>query len=175
MLGSLMKSRNSFKLEQRNFGQASVLGSPIQILDKDRLKINNTKYKRSPEEYKPLSSTRYDGKNMKKLSDILKLNSMINAIGYTGFGDKLGKLKKFPPKGLPKKIETIENHFFSEFTNESVDLQGEGVKIIIPSKISDIWTILVILLGLKLSGHTDILTEAGNLKDEIYRKCEIQN
>ena len=103
MLGSLVKSRNSFKLEQRNFGQARVLGSPIQILDKDRLKINNTNYKRSHEEYKPSSSTRYDGKNMKKLSDILKLNSMINAIGYTGFGDKLRKRKKILPKTLPKK------------------------------------------------------------------------
>ena len=98
-----MKSRNSFKLGERNFGQASVLGYPIQILDKCRLKINNTNYKRSPEEYKPLSSTRYDGKNMKKLSDILKLNSMINAIGYTGFGDKLRKRKKFLPKRLPQK------------------------------------------------------------------------
>ena len=75
--------------------------------------------------------------------------------------------KKFFQKHFPKKIETIENHFFSEITNESVDLQGEGVKFIIPSKISDIWTRLEILLGLKLSGHTDILTEASNLKDEI--------
>ena len=35
------------------------------------------------------------------------------------------------------------------------NLQGEGVKIIIPSNIIDIYTRLEILLGLKLSGHTD--------------------
>ena len=30
------------------------------------------------------------------------------------------------------------------------------------------------LLGLKLSGHTDTLTEASNLIDELYKKGEIQ-
>ena len=33
-------------------------------------------------------------------------------------------------------------------------------KIIIPSNIIKIWTRLEVLLGLKLSGHTDTLTEA---------------
>ena len=33
---------------------------------------------------------------------------------------------------------------------------------------------LQILLGLKLSRHTDTLTEASNLIDEIYKKGEIQ-
>ena len=31
------------------------------------------------------------------------------------------------------------------------------------------------LLGLKLSGHTDALTEACNVKDEFYKWGEIQN
>ena len=54
-------------------------------------------------------------------------------------------------------------------------LQGEGVKIIIPSNIIDIYTRLEVLLGLKLSGHTDTLTEASNLIDELYKRGEIQN
>ena len=54
------------------------------------------------------------------------------------------------------------------------DLEGQGVKIIKPSNIIDIYTRLDILLGLKLSGHTDNLTEASNLIDELYKRGEIQ-
>ena len=61
-----------------------------------------------------------------------------------------------------------------EITDDSDDLQ-EGVKIIFPSNIVDIYTRLEKLLGLKLSGHTDTLTEASNLIDELYRRGEIQN
>ena len=32
-----------------------------------------------------------------------------------------------------------------------------------------------LLLGLKLSGHTDTPTEASNLIDELYKRGEIQN
>ena len=49
------------------------------------------------------------------------------------------------------------------------------MKINIPSNISDIYSRLEIFLGLKLSGHTDILTEASNLIDELYKRGEIQN
>ena len=55
-------------------------------------------------------------------------------------------------------------------------LKGKGVeKIIIPSNTIDIYTRLEVLLGLKLSGHTDTLTEASNLIDELYKRGEIQN
>ena len=41
------------------------------------------------------------------------------------------------------------------------NLKGQGVeKIIILYNLTDIYTRLEVLLGLKLSGHTDILTEA---------------
>ena len=54
-------------------------------------------------------------------------------------------------------------------------MEGHGLKIFTPSNIIGIFTRLENLLGLKLSGHTDTLTEASNLIDEIYRKVEIQN
>ena len=54
-------------------------------------------------------------------------------------------------------------------------MEGEGVKVNIPSNIIDVYTRLEILFGLKLSGHTDTPTEAGNLIDEIYKRGEIQN
>ena len=50
-----------------------------------------------------------------------------------------------------------------------INLQGRGIeKIFKKSNIIDIYTRLEILLGLELSGHSDTLTEASNLIDEIY-------
>ena len=56
------------------------------------------------------------------------------------------------------------------------NLKGHGIQhILIPSNIIDIYTRLEILLRLKLSGHTDTLTEASNLNDELHKRGEIQN
>ena len=55
------------------------------------------------------------------------------------------------------------------------NLEGQGFEqIIIPNDKIDIYTRLEVLPGLKLSGHTDTLTEASNLSDEIYKRGEIQ-
>ena len=59
--------------------------------------------------------------------------------------------------------------------NLDTKLSGKVVKIIIPSNIIDIYTRLEILLGIKLSGHTDTLTEASNIVDELYGRGELQN
>ena len=76
---------------------------------------------------------------------------------------------------LPKAIAKIRNPILPAIENVFDDLHGEGVKFIIPSNVIDIYTRLEILLGLKLSGHTDTLTEASNLIDELYKRGEIQN
>ena len=83
--------------------------------------------------------------------------------------------KSFSVKKLPKLVEDIQNKTFDEITDNYNDLQGEGVKFIIPSNIIDIYTRLEILIGLKLSGHTDTLTEASALIDQLYKLGEIQN
>ena len=59
--------------------------------------------------------------------------------------------------------------------NKSDNLEAERVKNIIFSKIVDIYSRLEILLGLKISGHTDTLTEGSNLIDDLYRLGEIQS
>ena len=82
--------------------------------------------------------------------------------------------KKRVTKTLPKLVEEIQNKTFDEITHHSYDLQGEGVKIIIPYNIIDIYTRIGILLGLELSGHTDTLREASNLIDELYKRGEIR-
>ena len=173
-LGRLMSSANSLKINTTRSG-ATILGVPINILGGDRMQIKNNIYDLTPEIYKALSYTGYDGKTMKNENDILMLNNIIRDLGYTGFGDHKSFRKTFLTEKLPKLVEEIQNKTFEEITDDSDDLQGEGVKIIIPSNIIDIYTRLEILLGLKLSGHTDTLTEASNLIDELYKRGEIQN
>ena len=98
------------------------------------------------------------------------LYNIVSDIGYTGIGDIKSKRKIILTEKLPKLVEDIQNRTFDE-----IDLEGQGVKIIIPSNIIDIYTRLEVLLGLKLSGHTNTLTEASNLIDELYKRGEIQN
>ena len=104
---------------------------------------------------------------MKNESDILMMNNIKRDLGFRGREEKDSKRKTFFTITLPKLIEEIQNQTFDEITDSSDDLQGEGIKSIIPSNIIDIYTRLEVLLGLKLSGHTDTLTEASNLIDEL--------
>ena len=68
---------------------------------------------------------------------------------------------------LPKAIEKLLNLpsalRVDENEEESDILHGEGMKKISPSNFTDIYTRLDFLLGLKLSAHTDTLTETSNL------------
>ena len=174
-LGRLMSSANSLKITSTPFG-ATFLGVPIYTLGGDRIQIKGNDYDLTPEIYKALSFTGYDGKTMKNENDILMLNNIIRDLGYTSRGDYQSKRKTFLAETLPKLVEEIQNRTFEEITLDSDNnLQGEGVKIIIPSNIIDIYTRLEVLLGLKLSGHTDTLTEASNLIDELYKRGEIRN
>ena len=175
MIGSLMNSRNSLKITQDESGKANILGIPIQISESDTMKIDENVYQLTPEIYKALTYTSYSGNTMKDENDILMMYNIIRDIGYNGIGDRDSKRKIFFTKKLPKLVEDIQNKTFNEITDDSDDLQGEGLKIIIPSNIIDIYTRLEVLLGLKLSGHTDTLTEASNLIDELYKRGEIQN
>ena len=172
-LGRLMSSFNSLKIKPSTSG-ATILGVPINTLGGDRIQIKDNIYDLTPEIYRALSDTGYTGKNMKNENDILMMYNIINDLGYTGIGDKPSKRKTFFTITLPKLVEEIPNKTFEESTDDSGDLEGQGVKIIIPSNIIDIYTRLEVLLGLKLSGHTDTLTEASNLIDELYKRGEIQ-
>ena len=173
-LGRLMSSLNSLKIIASPSG-LTILGVPSYTLGGDRIQIKDNIYDLTPEIYKALSDTGYSGKTMKNESDILMMNNIKNDLGYTGVGDRDSKRKTLLTITLPKLVEKIQNRTFEEITHDSDDLRGEGLKIIIPSNIIDIYTRLEILSGLKLSGHTDTLTEASNLIDELYKRGEIQN
>ena len=103
------------------------------------------------------------------------LHKRKNDLNYTGVADKSSKRKTFLTKTLPKISDDIQNKTFEEIIDSSDDVQGEGLKIIIPCDIIDIYTRLELLLGLKLSGHTDTLTEASKLIVELYKRGEIEN
>ena len=176
MLGSLMKSKNSLKITQDKSGKANILGVPIQISGSDIIKINENSYNLTPEVDKALSNPLYTGNTMKNDNDFVMLYNILKDIKYTGNGDRPSNRKNFFTIELPKKVSEFNNVRFIENTDDSdSDLQGEGVKIIIPSNIIDIYTRLEVLLGLKLSGHTDTLTEASNLIDELHKRGEIPN
>ena len=173
-LGKLMSSANSLKTKSTPSG-ATILGVYIKTLGGDRIQIKDNIYDLIPEIYKALSYTGYTGNTMKNGNDILMLNNIVRDLRYTGNGDYPSKRKIFLTEKLPKLVEEIQNRTFEEITDDSDDLQGEGVKIIIPSNIIDIYTRLEVLLGLRLSGHTDTLTEGSFLIDELYKLGEIQN
>ena len=139
------------------------------------MRIRDNDYELTPEIYKALSDTGYTGKNLKNENDILMLVNIIKDLGSTGIGEYPSKRVIFFKTKLPELVEEIQNRTFEEINVDSDDLQGDGVKIIIPSNIIDIYTRLEKLLGLKLSGHTDTLTEASNLIDELYKRGQIQN
>ena len=168
-LGVLMNSKSSLKLLPDDAGRATILGTPIITVGGDIIQINENIYDLTPEIHKALSDKGYTGKNMKSQNDILTINTIIRDLSYTGDGDRESKRKTFLTLTLPKLVDEIQNKTFDE-----IDLEGRGVKIIIPSNIIDIYTRLEVLIGLKLSGHTDTLTGASNLIDELYKRGEIQ-
>ena len=170
-LSKLMSSKNSLKKDQdERTGGASLNGTPILILGGDSWKKKDNVYEITPEYHKALSPTGYSGETMKSENEISVMNNILRDINYTGRGDRDSKRKKFFTIELPKRVNEIQNKTFDE-----IGLEGQRLKITIPSNIIDVYTRLEILLDLKLSGHTDTLTEASNLLDELYRLGEMQN
>ena len=159
---------NALKLVRDEDDNLSIRGISIKSLGDNKILINNNRvYDLSTEMHKALSNSTYTGKSMKDKNDQLKLYNFLTDIGYTKIRGKQTSQMKF--------FTRLINQFRNIKKEEPTDLKGQGFeKIIIPSNIIDIYTRLEVLLGLKLSGHTDTLTEASNLIDELYKLGEIQ-
>ena len=157
------KERGFFKIREDKDGQRYWNGIPVNILGGSRIKIEGENFNITPNLQKVFTDT--TGKSMKNLNkkENQTYKKLLNTLNYENYRPKYGEFNS----GRYKNTENILK------TN---NLQGRGLeKIITPSNIIDIYTRLEILLGLKLSGHTDILTEASNLIDELYKRGEIQN
>ena len=103
------------------------------------MKIKDNVYEISPEIHKALCSTRYTGKTIKSENDTLMMNKFFL---YAGIRDRTTNRKTFFTIELPRRVNEIESKAFNE-----IDLEGQGLKIIIPSNIIDIYTRLEVLLG----------------------------
>ena len=112
---------------------------------------------------------------MKNDDEFLMLYKILKDINITVTKDRPSNRKTFFTIDLPKRVSEINNKNFIENTDDSdSDLQGQGIKIIITSNIIDKYTRLEVLLGLKLRCHTDTLTGASAIIDQLYKLGEIQ-
>ena len=172
----MQESKNFFKLLEQDDGELLWNKTPIKALGDNRISIKNQEYDIKPNIQKYSTNINLTTENMDD-EDKLTVWDILKNTGFHSMRHKKG-VKSARMKdalyNLPREKARIRNPPLPAIENESDNLQGEGVKII-PSNIIDIYTRLEILLGLKLSGHTDTLTEASNLIDELYKRGEIQN
>ena len=164
----MSEANNSLKLNQDKIHSTSILAVSIKPSGGDKKQVYENIYESTPEIHRALSQSSYTGKPMKNENDRRTLYNFLTDIAYTGDGDEKTNENKF--------FKKLFKQFGNTKKEELDNLKGQGSeKIFIPSNIIDIYTRLEILLGLKLSGHTDTLTEASNLIDELYKRGEIQN
>ena len=106
----------------------------------------------------------------------MKYQNILRSLIYENYKPITGETKSGRYKYTKNNLDERVNKSLSRSIQNDSDLEGQGIEnIIIPSIIIDIYIRLEVLLGSKLSGHTDILTEASNLVDDLYKKGKIQN
>ena len=157
------KEKGFFKIREGKDRQRFWNGKPVTIPGDSRIEIDGINFNITPNLQNVFTDT--TGESLKNLTkkENRTYKKLLDTLNYENYRPKKGEYNS----GRYKKTENIL---------KPNNLQGRGIeKIIIPSNIIDIYTRLEILLGLKLSGHTDTLTEASNLIDGLYKQGEIQN
>ena len=169
--------KNFFKLTEDDDRKVYWNEVPINSLGGNRISVKDREYDITPDIQAYFTNTKL---TTRFLDDIEK-ETVYDILQNVGFYDNIPHVGLKAARmqdalhNLPDEIKRIRKPAPPAIESESDNLEGEGVKIIIPSNIIDIYTRLEVLLGLKLSGHTDTLTEASNLIDELYKRGEIQN
>ena len=157
------KEKGFFKITEDENGQRFWNGIPVVISGDSRIEIKGKDFNITPNLENVFTDT--TGKSLKKLNktETLTYKQLLKTLNYKNYRPKYGEVNSGRYKHTNNLLVPI-------------NLRGRGIeKIIIPSNIIDIYTRLEVLLGLKLSGHSDILTEASNLIDELYKRGEIKN
>ena len=144
----------------------------MKMLRGTKVEIKENKYIISPGIRKVLVDQSYDTAKSMTDNDKLIFRDILQKTGYYNRELTKGRLT-----GRDRYITYDLDNDVRRILNLDTKLKGRGVeKIIMPSNIIDNYTRLEVLLGPKLSGHTDTtLTEASNLIDELYKRGEIQN
>ena len=161
-LNSMKNNAGFFIIEERDNGDVFWNGFPVEKIGGNKIKINQNVFDITRGIQKVLTDT--SNIPIKKLNDQDReiFNNTLESLDFKNYKPLCGESKS----GRYKQSKTnFKKH----------NLEGQGVKIIIPKNIIDIYTRLEVLLGLKLSGHTDTLTKASNLIDQLYKLGEIQN
>ena len=160
-------SKNFFKVIRDAEGNFSWNNKEVIPLRGNRLEIDGEQFNVTPEIQKTFTDTNFNFNNTHMDDEnVLIFDKILNSLNYDPSKDSKSKRTKFFKNDLKNRVHKIKN--------SPLRIQGEGVETIIPSNIVDIYTTLEILLGFILSGHTDTLTEASNLIDELYKRGEIQ-
>ena len=144
---------------------------PNKMLRGTEIEINDNKYNITPGLQKGFTDKTY--KTAKSMNDKDK-------VVFRDISLKTGYCNRVPSKGRmsgrDKFIQSNLDDDVSRILNLHKKFKGKGnEKFIIPPNIIDIYTRLEVLLGLRLSGHTDTLIEASNLIDQLYKMGDKQN
>ena len=178
---SFMKRIENFlKLEGKNNGDVFWNKIFVQAKREERNISKDEEYDINPITLAYFTNTKLTTNPLDDEDKLTVFNILKNVGFYSMIHNKGLKSARMQDAlyNLPKAIGKFRNSTLPAIENTedvSVDLHGEGLNFIIPSNINDTYTRLEIFLGLKLSGHTNTLTEASNLIDEIYKMGEIQN
>ena len=152
---------------------------PIKMAGGTKIEIDKNEYNITPGLQKVFTDTKYE--TAKSMSDMEKVvfRDILQKTNYNTYKRGKGNMSgrdRYIRYELDDEVRRIVNLDTKPKTKTKPKLKGKGVeKIIIPSNIIDIYTRLEVLLGLKISGHTDTLTEASALIDELYKRDEVQN
>ena len=132
---------------------------------------SGNKYDITPGLLKVFTDTKYETAESLSVTEKVVLRDILSKTGYYNRKPTKGRMS-----GRDRYIKNDLDNDVRRISNIDKKLKGRGVeKMIIPPNIIDIYTRLEVLLGLKLSGHTDTLTEASNLIDGFYKRGEIQS
>ena len=173
---TLMKrNKNFFKLEQVG-NRVFWNKTPVIPQGENTVSIKGKEFDINPNIQNYFTNTKITTKRMNNEDKSIVYDILKNIGFYSTHHSKGMKSARMQDAlyNLPNEIRRIRNPPLPAIENESDNLQGEGVKIIMPSNIIDIYTRLEVLLGLKLSGHTNTLTEASALIDQLFKLGEIQ-
>ena len=162
----MKKQKGFFNIEEKDNGDIISNGFTVGKIGGNKLKIIEKSYNISDDLQNVFTNT--SNKPLKKLNDKdrEKNKTTLENLEFKNYKAIHGETKSARYKYSKTNFKYRVNKSY---------LEGQGVKITIPSNIIDIYIRLEILLGLKLWGHTDTLAAASNLIDQIYRIGEIQN
>ena len=150
---------------------------PVKMLGGTKIEIDEKEYNITPGLQKVFTDTKYETAKSKSDAEKVVFRDILQKTNYNTYKRGKGNIAgrdRYIRHNLDDEVRRIVNLDSKPKTKPK--LKGKGIeKIIIPSNIIDIYTRLEVLPGLKLSGHTDTLTEASALIDELYKRGEIQN